>query len=135
MAPTPDTIDVYLEVGQKRVFACAADWPGWSRSGRDESSALQALLESAPRYARVAERAGLALPLPRSHAVVERLEGDSGTDFGAPTTIPPSDRRPVDGADLERLRRLLQASWQIFDAAATSAADRELRKGPRGGGR
>lgn len=26
--------DVYLEAGKKRVFACAADWPGWCRSGR-----------------------------------------------------------------------------------------------------
>ncbi len=133
-----NAIDVYLEVGQKRVFACAVDWPGWSRSGRDDASALRALLESAPRYARVAEAAGLALPIPCVEAdlsVVERLEGDSGTDFGAPTAIPPSDLRPVDGADLDRLERLLRASWQVFDAAAASAAGRELRKGPRGGGR
>jgi DinB superfamily len=133
-----DTIDVYLEVGQKRVFACAVDWPGWTRSGRDEGSALRALLDSAPRYARVAELAGLALPAPLAEAdlaVVERLQGDANTDFGAPGTIPPSDRRPVDGADLERLKRLLRASWQSFDTAAAAAAGKELQKGPRGGGR
>src|SRR5690349_9971305 len=43
--------DVYLEVGKKRVFACAADWPGWCRSGRDEEQALEALTTSASRYA------------------------------------------------------------------------------------
>ena len=46
-------ISIYLEIGQKKTFACAIDWPGWSRAGRDESSALQALLDSAPRYAQV----------------------------------------------------------------------------------
>jgi len=138
MAPTPNAVEVYLEVGQKRVFACAVDWPGWSRSGRDEASALRGILEFGPRYGRVAVEAGLALPVPRAGAdltVVERLEGDSGTDFGAPVAIPPSDARPVDGAELERLQRLLRSSWQAFDAAAAAAAGKELRKGPRGGGR
>jgi hypothetical protein len=37
--PTP----VYLEVGEKKTFACSVDWPGWCRSGRDEDAALQAL--------------------------------------------------------------------------------------------
>jgi hypothetical protein len=26
---------VYLEVGDKRAFAGAIDWPAWARSGRD----------------------------------------------------------------------------------------------------
>ena len=38
--------DVYLEVGSKRVFAGAVDWPGWCRSGRDEATALEALFWS-----------------------------------------------------------------------------------------
>ena len=38
----------YLEVGKKRVFACALDWPGWCRSGRDERLAIEALTKSAP---------------------------------------------------------------------------------------
>jgi len=40
--PTPGT-PIYLEVGTKRSFASALDWPGWSRSGRDENEALAAL--------------------------------------------------------------------------------------------
>ena len=34
MARSSDKMDVYLEVGQKRTFAGALDWPGWCRSGR-----------------------------------------------------------------------------------------------------
>ena len=44
-------LKVYLEKGNKRVFAAVAEWPGWTRSGRDEDSALQALLDYGPRYA------------------------------------------------------------------------------------
>jgi hypothetical protein len=28
---TPPVTDVILEIGKKRVFACAAGWPGWCR--------------------------------------------------------------------------------------------------------
>ncbi len=53
MAETP----VYLELGTKRVFACALDWPGWCRSGRTEDEALARLADYAPRYAVVAAEA------------------------------------------------------------------------------
>ena len=131
-------IDVYLETGKKRVFAAAVDWPGWSRSGRDEAAALQALLDYGPRYARVMREAGIEFQAPEDAArlaVVERLEGDATTDFGAPGAIPAADERPVDEAGLERLRKILRTCWQALDAAATAAAGKELRKGPRGGGR
>lgn len=35
---------VHLEVGRKRVFAWALDWPGWCRPGRTEELALEALV-------------------------------------------------------------------------------------------
>ena len=47
------TFSLYLEIGKKKVFASAVDWPGWSRSGRDEQQAVQMLLAYAPRYAKV----------------------------------------------------------------------------------
>ncbi|MEA2503386.1 MAG: hypothetical protein QOG36_429, partial [Actinomycetota bacterium] len=56
------TVPVYVEVGAKRVFAGALEWPGWTRAGRTESHALDALAAAAERYAEVAELAGLALP-------------------------------------------------------------------------
>src|SRR5262249_61931163 len=60
---------VYIESGSKRVFACALEWPGWCRSGKNEAQALEALAAAAPRYAVVAGGAGLAVPAPTKHMV------------------------------------------------------------------
>jgi hypothetical protein len=67
--------------------------------------------------------------------VVERLKGDATTDFGAPGVPPASDAAPVEEADLKRFQTLLEACWRTFDAAVEAGRGRELRKGPRGGGR
>ena len=37
-----NSIKVYVEVGKKKTFASAMDWPGWSRGGRDEGAAIGA---------------------------------------------------------------------------------------------
>jgi hypothetical protein len=131
-------IEVYLEIGNKRTFAGAIEWPGWCRSGRDEPAALQALCDYAPRYASVLRLAHFEFRPPAdisAFTVTERLDGDATTDFGAPGKSPSSDTRPVDETELHRLQELLQACWQAFDAAASAASGKELRKGPRGGGR
>jgi hypothetical protein len=131
-------IEVYLEIGKKRTFAGALDWPGWCRVARDEQAALQALVDYAPRYARALHAASLGFEPPAgtaAFAVVERLAGTTTTDFGAPDIAPSSDARPLDDAELARLQALLKACWQAFDAAVQAAAGRQLRKGPRGGGR
>jgi hypothetical protein len=138
MTQSPHAIDVYLEIGKKRTFAGAIDWPGWCRIGRDEGAALQALVDSGPRYAGVLHATQVAFHAPddaSAFAVVERLEGNTTTDFGAPDIAPSSDSRPIDAADLRRFQALLQAYWQAFDAAVQLATGRELRTGPRGGGR
>ena len=69
--------------------------------------------------------------------MVERLEGNATTEFGAPGVPPKADQRPLKPAELKRQRRLLEASWKTFDATWTKASkDKvELSKGPRGGGR
>ena len=36
---------VYFEVGSRKVFACALDWPGWCRSAKTEEGALDALAD------------------------------------------------------------------------------------------
>jgi hypothetical protein len=131
-------VEVYLEVGQKRTFAGALNWPGWCRVGRDENAALQALLDYGPRYARVLQATKIEFHPPTTaseFAVVERLEGTTTTDFGAPDVAPSSDAKPVDEAELERLQTLLQACWQAFDETVQAATGKVLRKGPRGGGR
>lgn len=138
MSKNADEIDVYLEIGDKKTFAGAIRWPGWCRSGRDEESALQALLAYGLRYAQVLEETQLGFRAPSDSStfnVVERLEGSGTTDFGAPAAAPADDARAVDEAQLRRFHTLLQACWQAFDASVRAAEGKELRKGPRGGGR
>ena len=133
-----NTLAVYLEVGRRRTIAAALDWPGWARSGRDEASALQALCDYGPRYARVLQGTKLDFQAPldvSAFTVIERLEGNATTDFGAPVAAPSSDIQAVDGAELLRLRTLVQAVWKAFAASVRAATGKELRKGPRGGGR
>jgi hypothetical protein len=132
-------LDVYLEVGAKRSFANAVDWPGWARSGRDEQAALTTLLDYGDRYRKAMGGAARKLDLPKAPEdlrVVERLDGNATTDFGAPGVIPDLDRRPTDDDELDRLLRLLKAAWAAFDAAANAAKAHDLAPaGPRGGGR
>jgi hypothetical protein len=131
-------LNVYLEVGSRRTFAAALDWPGWCRMGRDEATALQALFEYGPRYARILRPARLGFQAPNDVSalvVVERLKGNATTDFGAPDLAPASDAQPLDDAESRRLQALLKACWRAFDAAVEMAQGKALRTGPRGGGR
>lgn len=129
---------VFFEIGKKKVFAGAVDWPGWCRWGKDEEAALQALLAYGPRYARIVEGVDVGFEAPEdvsAFAVVERVEGDSTTDFGAPNAGLASDEEEIDEEELQRLQRLLMANWAAFDEAVEKARGKELEKGPRGGGR
>ena len=134
MAKTP----VYLEIGRKRVFAGSVDWPGWSRSGRDEDAAIDTLLAYAPRYAKVLRGTRLNFDPPSRRSaltLVERLSGNATTEFGAPDIPPSADTKPLATKDLERFQTILNASWRALDRAADAAEGKELTKGPRGGGR
>jgi hypothetical protein len=133
-----NSINVFLETGKKKVFAGAVDWPGWCRSGRDEESAVQALIDYGSRYAQVLGGQGIDFQAPTDPAdlvVIERHDGNSTTDFGAPAIMLKADQEPLDQTDFERSERLLGACWEAFDRAVERAAGFELRKGPRGGGR
>ncbi len=138
MPSTSTKIGLYLEIGSKKTFAGALDWPGWCLSGRDEATALQALYEAGPRYAKILQGSRLGFQAPKdltAFKVVERLKGNSTTDFGAPDVAPETDAKPVAAAELRRLEKILQAGWRAFDAAAEAATGLALSKGPRGGGR
>ena len=131
-------IHTYIEHTPKRTFAAALDWPGWARSGRDEAGALQALLDYAPRYARILQAAEIDFTPPNDlsdFVVVERKPGNATTEFGAPDVPAEADERPVENVELGRLLALFEAYWQAFDATVELARGKELRKGPRGGGR
>lgn len=130
--------DVYLEIGDRKTFAGALEWPGWCRSGREAEAALAALVEYGPRYQQALAGSGLEFELPKRAdelEVVEELQGDSTTDFGAPGAWPEYDSQPLTEAQAERLKSILRACWRAFDQAVQAAEGRELRKGPRGGGR
>jgi hypothetical protein len=133
-----DEVPIYIEVGTKRSFATALEWPGWSRSGRDESEAVATLAAYGDRYAAVVAPAGLKLTPPRDASgfrVTKRVKGNATTEFGAPAIGLPSDTAPLGEAELERLERILVACWEALDRTAKDAHGVELRKGPRGGGR
>lgn len=125
---------VYLEVGKRRVFASAAEWPGWTRSGKDELTALEALAAAAPRYAPVAKAARIVFAPGVGFDVVERLPGNATTEFGAPSAIAKAESKRLTKKEAGRLSALVSASWTVFDRAVDEAPP-SLRKGPRGGGR
>jgi len=130
--------EIYLEIGEKKLFAAAVAWPGWCRHGRDEASALQALLAYGPRYARLLEGTALAFAAPEDVAdfdIIERVPGTMTTDFGAPDQQIARDDAPFTADDLVRTKLLLDAYWDGLAAAVETAVGHKLRKGPRGGGR
>ncbi len=127
-------IRVLVETTPRRTFASAIDWPGLSRSGRDEAAALGALAGAIARYAPVAAAAGESLDADTALEVAERLPGNATTAFGAPAIVADADRAPLSAAEAVRLAALVDAAWAAFDAIA-AAAPPGLRRGPRGGGR
>ena len=133
-----DTVRVILEIGKKRrVAAGATDWPGLDRWGTSEENALEKLAAYFPRYAGVAERAGLekAFAGATEMEVVERVPGSSSTDFwGVPHVPSQIEREVLSPADLELRLDLLRATWSYFDAVAARVSE-ELLPGPRSAGR
>ena len=130
-------IQVTIEQTPKRAFASAADWPGWSRGGKTEELALEALVAYAPRYANAARVADPAVPSRLDLAdleIVGRRDGSAGTEFGVPSHPSDEDRRPLTAVSADRLVRIVAAAWSTFDRVS-AAAPEELRRGPRGGGR
>ena len=121
---------VYLEIGKRKVFACARDWPGWARAGRGEDAALVALTAAAPRFAVVCARAGVPFDGPSAVAhveIVERVAGSATTDFGALDVCADLDRAPLTRQDAGRLAALVEAAWNVFGQAASAAPRRCAR--------
>jgi hypothetical protein len=126
---------VFLEIGAKRTFASAADWPGWCRSGKEEHAALASLAGYAARYAPVAKLAKVPFPSEAPiFKVIERLKGNATTDFGAPGIPAKAEADAVTTAESKRMCDLVEACWSYLDKVVAKAPA-SLRKGPRGGGR
>lgn len=130
-------MDVAIEAGPRWTFATVLEWPGLCRRGRDEKEAIQNLGSYSPRYAAVLSAArikGFESGRPRFN-VVERVEGDSSTDFGVPSAALLSDSEPLTQLEMKFQISIARACWAAFDAAARKHEGAKLTKGPRGGGR
>jgi hypothetical protein len=129
---------VLIEGGEKRFFASALDWPGWSRGGKSRDEALARLVEYGPRYTKSVGAAASKLAPPANVDeldVVLTVGGNKNVDFGVPQTVVDADREPLTGDELERQIKVLKAAWKAFDEAAADARGKELASGARGGGR
>ncbi len=128
-----DAMRVILEVGKKRrVVAGAMDWPGLDRWGAGEEAAIERLSTYRPRYAGVAERAGLAREFARTGdvEVVERVPGSSSTDFWGIAHVPSLiEDEVLPSAELERRLTLLRATWAYFDDVVGGVAGELLPSG------
>jgi hypothetical protein len=133
-----DTLRLILELGKKRkVVAGATDWPGLDRWGTSDDHAIEKLTSYIPRYAGVAERAGMgrAFDRARDTEVIERVPGSSSTDFWGIAHVPSQvEREVLSPAELERRLDLVRAAWAYFDDVAARVSA-ELRPGSRSGGR
>jgi hypothetical protein len=133
-----DDLRVILEIGKKRrVVAGAMDWPGLDRWGTSEDNAIEKLLSYVPRYAGVAEGAGMGKAFARARdvEVVERVPGSSSTDFWGFAHVPSQiEAEVLSPTDLERRLDLLRACWAYFDETAGRVSS-ELRPGSRSSGR
>jgi hypothetical protein len=133
-----DTLRLILELGEKRkVVAGATDWPGLDRWGTSEDNAIEKLRSYVPRYASVAERAGMsrAFDQARDIEVIERVPGSSSTDFWGVAHVPSQvEREVLSPAELETRLDLVRAAWACFDDVAARVSP-ELRPGSRSGGR
>ena len=134
-----NSIQVTLETGPKgkKVVAVAPDWPGLARGAATEQAEIERLRSYIPRYAPVAELAGMqaAFATIAGVDVVEQYVGTSSTDFwGISFAFSRIDQQPMSEDALERELTLMRACWAFFDAVRARVSA-EMQRGPRGGGR
>ncbi len=143
-------IRVMLEIGPrgKKVVAVAPDWPGLERGAKTGEAAIERLLSYVPRYAPVANLAGMEAEFATSTTgssttgtassatdVVERYPGTGSTDFwGISFAFSGIDQQAMSDEELERELTLMRACWVFFDDVRCRVSA-EMQKGPRGGGR
>ena len=104
-----NSIKVFVEIGKKRIFVGAVDWPGWCRSARDEKTALQALIDFGPRYGALLHSREIEFHVPADASdliVTERHAGNATIDFGTPAIMLDADREPIDRMEFERLQTI-----------------------------
>ena len=135
---SPRALDVIVEQGTSRTFVAVLEWPGWCRSARTRDgveAALEAVTAYRDRYARaMSGPTMLRVPTRFTLRVVQTVDGNATTDYGAPDARGDADQEPLTGRELTRQLACLQDAWAALDDAAQRSPE-VLRKGPRGGGR
>src|SRR3954451_476134 len=99
---------VMLELGPKgkKIVAVAPDWPGLERGAKTGEAAIERLLSYIPRYAPVAELAGMETEFASSTTssaadVVEQYPGTGSTDFwGISFAFSGIDQQAMSGEEL-----------------------------------
>jgi hypothetical protein len=136
-------IRVTLEIGPKgkKVVAVAPDWPGLERGAATGEAAVERLLAYVPRYAAVANLAGMESEFATASSavagadVVEQYAGVGSTDFwGISFAFSSIDQQVLSSEAIERELMLMRACWAFFDQVR-SRVSAEMQRGPRGGGR
>src|SRR4029079_15122693 len=121
----------------KRSVAFSLDWPGWSHGAKTPELALETLESYRSRYRPIADLAAMSQECDAAGPleIVEDRVGTGSTDFWGISFSPSStEHGPLSEADFERRITILRAAWAFFDGVAARVS-REMRKGPRGGGR
>ena len=125
---------VYLEEGDRLVFAVSLDWPGWCRSARSADLALAQLHAYAPRYGAIVGVGVGVDAIDSEFDVVGSVRGNATTDFGAPRVMGPWDDEILTDRERRAHVDVLASCWRYFDHVVESSGE-DLLKGPRGGGR
>ena len=133
------TLKLQVEEGKKgkKFAAVARDWPGLSRGGKTAEKAIETVYAYVPRYAPVADLAGLGdeFATITDYSIVEEYTGTGSTDYwGISFGHSDFDKTAMSEAELDRNLALLQASWAYFDEVRARVSP-ILMKGPRGGGK
>ena len=114
------------EATPKKAFARSIDWPGWCAVGKTADLALEAFAGYAAALRRRRGERRRGLPARRAtRSSSEYRAAAVATDFGVPSAI--TDARSAAGrraAEAERLARLVEAAWTVFDARRAAAPGR-----------
>ena len=119
---------IYVEVSRKRVFAGSVEWPGWTRSGRDEDTAVDALFAYASRYATALRGTRLDFAPPSNSSALTIVDHVLGADEGYLSRL---GAKAPKTAQAERASALRAT---ILDTLEQVARD-GVPEGPRGGKR
>ncbi len=109
MSGAKSVVHVAVEVGQKKSFASALDWPGWARSGKDEARRDRDVARLRRALSGRHRSGGHRVPTRARSTSSSDSPGSATTDFGAPGAIAERERRALAASEAERMASLVSA--------------------------